>query len=73
MISPVILGGRAFFLRWMSDGGTQPDRPFFDINEDRLFNDQDMATVNGQLVPFSALQSEVGIITDTNAHNERPI
>jgi type IV pilus assembly protein PilY1 len=59
---PCNFGGTSFLFALDVHGGTQLDRPFFDINKDRLFNDQDMTTVNGQLVPFSALQSEVGII-----------
>jgi type IV pilus assembly protein PilY1 len=59
---PCNFGGTSFIFVLDVHGGTPPDRPFFDINKDRLFNDQDMATVNGQLVPFSALQSGVGII-----------
>jgi type IV pilus assembly protein PilY1 len=59
---PCQFGGTSFIYALDVQGGPQLDRPFFDINKDRLFNDQDMATVNGQLVPFGALQSEVGII-----------
>ena len=59
---PGNFGGTSFLFALDVHGGTQLDRPFFDINKDRLFNDQDMATANGQLVPFSALQSDVGII-----------
>ena len=59
---PCHFGGTSFLFALDVQGGTQLDSPFFDISNDRLFNDQDMATVNGQLVPFSALQSEVGII-----------
>jgi type IV pilus assembly protein PilY1 len=59
---PCQFGGTSFLFALDVQGGTQLDIPFFDVNKDRLFNDQDMATANGQLVPFSALQSGVGII-----------
>ena len=59
---PCNFGGTSFLFALDVGGGTPPNRPFFDVNEDRLFNDQDMATVNGQLVPFSALHYD-GVIT----------
>ncbi|WP_151705079.1 pilus assembly protein [Nitrincola alkalilacustris] len=42
-------------------GGRLPD-PVFDINDDQQFNEDDMISVNGELVPPSGIQSNVGII-----------
>jgi len=42
-------------------GGRLPD-PVFDINNDQQFNEEDMISVGGELVPPSGIQSTVGII-----------
>jgi type IV pilus assembly protein PilY1 len=59
---PCSFGGTSFLFALDVHGGVRPSTPFFDMNQDRLFNNQDKVMVNTLLVPPSAIDPGVGIV-----------
>ncbi len=65
---PCSFGGTSFVVALDVNGGKRLAAPFFDLNKDKLFDDQDKVTVNGQQLPLSALESSVGIVNTPALH-----
>jgi type IV pilus assembly protein PilY1 len=59
---PCSFGGTSFLFALDVHGGVRPITPFFDMNQDRLFDNQDKVMVNTLRVPPSAIDPGVGII-----------
>jgi type IV pilus assembly protein PilY1 len=59
---PCSFGGTGFLFALDVHGGVRPTAPFFDMNKDRLFNNQDKVMVNTLLVPPSAIDPGVGMV-----------
>jgi type IV pilus assembly protein PilY1 len=65
---PCSFGGTSFVVALDVNGGKRLAAPFFDLNKDKLFDDQDTVTVSGQQLPLSALESSVGIVNTPALH-----